>query len=132
MKFVYGLLALTFLVAPALADDAVIERHTDSPFYVDGKLLLAMCSADPTNTNGPDMCEAYLAGIIDTIVSNRDEIQGYHICWPQPSKDLKTMRGEVVDYLKAHPEMSPGVAASIVNSMLFEHYRCPGTQAPPD
>ena len=133
MMSVYGLIGM-LLAATAPTTDVdgqdTIKVHTDSPIFADGDKLLAACAADPKTTNGPQLCEDYIAGVIDTISSNRDTIQGYVICWPEPVPDLSDFRVMFVQYLHDHPTFSDGIAASIVDSMLFDHYRCPGAHAP--
>ncbi len=78
------------------------------------------CSADEKTTNGPEVCKDYIGGVIDTISSNRDTIQGYQICWPKVGPDLSELRIMFVKHMHNHPEYSEGSAASVVDSMLFE------------
>jgi hypothetical protein len=130
MYSVYGLIGLAMLTATTQAVDTTIKIHTDSPFYVKGGELLKPCSADAKTTNGPEVCDDYISGVVDTIVANRDTIQGYQICWPNPAPNLDVYRDMLVHYLRDHPEYADGNAASVIDSMLFEKYRCPGTTAP--
>src|SRR5262245_52434926 len=107
MSSLYGLIGLA--VATAVSPQApvtqaeTIKVHTDSSFYVTGDLLLKMCTADDKTTNGPEVCRNYIAGVVDTIVSNRDTIQGYQICWPHPGPDLSALQPIVISFLRAHP-----------------------------
>jgi hypothetical protein len=113
-----------------MGDEATIKVATPAPYFVSGALLQQMCSADEKKTNGPQVCENYIAGVVDTIASNRDTIQGYQICLPRPGPDLKTLRIMLVKYLGNHPEMLNGIGASIFDTMLFDSYPCPGAKPP--
>jgi Rap1a immunity proteins len=136
MNSVYGLMALVMTATATPTEDRTVEStvlvHTDSPVYVTGDLLLKFCSADEKATNGPEICDNYIAGVIDTIVSNRDTIQGYQICWPKEMPASFELRAMTVKYLRVHPEFSTGIGASVVNTMLFDAYRCPGSVPPSD
>src|ERR1051325_4073120 len=130
MKSVYGLILLSLLAAPASADNEAVKIPIHAPYFVTAGTLLAMCSSSAKDSNGPDVCKFYIAAVIDTVISNRNVIQGYHICWPSQPLDPETLSDSMVKYMRAHPEYADGVAASVVDSMLFDTYRCPGTEAP--
>ena len=123
------MLLVLFAALPAQAGGATIAGPTSSPYYVGAEQLLAMCTAAP-NTNGPELCDAYIAGVVDTIVSNHDLIQGYHICWPKPTANVATLHSVVVAYLQAHPEFAKGIGASVIDTALFDAYACPGALPP--
>jgi hypothetical protein len=132
MKAGYACLVFALLAShPAFAEDATVATRTNSPYFVDGEKLLGMCSSPPGSGNGVDMCDAYIGGVIDTIVANRDVIQGYHICWPNPAVGLDVYVGVVTAYLRDHPEFKAGVASSLVDTALFDAYRCLGALPPP-
>jgi hypothetical protein len=134
VKSVYGFVLFVLLTASAGAQDtenAIIKFHTDSPVFVTAAKMLEYCSADAQTTNGPEICDDYLAGVIDTIVSNRDVIQGYRLCWPTPAPTLDVLRNMTIRYMRGHPAMSDGAAASVIDTMLFDAYPCPGAPPPP-
>jgi len=130
MNSVYGLIALAVAAAAPPSSESTIEVHTDSPFFASGELLLKACTADEKTTNGPEFCKNYVGAVVDTIVSNRDTIQGYQICWPKPAPDLDALSALVVKYLRDHPEFSNGIAASVVSTALYDTYRCPNSHPP--
>jgi hypothetical protein len=133
MNSVYGLIGLLLAASAPTGDvggQETIKVHTDSPIYATGSKLLAACTADPKTTNGQEVCQDYIGGVVDTISSNRDTIQGYIYCWPNPGPDLSELRVMFVQYMHDHPNFSDGIAASIIDTMLFDKYRCPGAHAP--
>ena len=131
MKSVYGFVVLALLSQPAIAQEGVVQYHTDTPIYVTGDLLQKMCTSDEKTTDGPDVCNGYIAGVLDTITSNKGTIQGYKICLPNPGLHLEAVRDMLMTYLHDHPDLSRGIGASIIDTMLFEAYRCPGAMPPP-
>lgn len=131
MKSVYGFFLLVLFAQPVLADNAIVQNHTDAPIYVTGDILLKMCAADEKTTDGPDVCNGYIAGVLDTITSNSGFVQGYAICLPHPGPRLEAVRDMLMKQLHDHPEQSRAVGASIIDTMLFDTYRCPNALPPP-
>jgi len=134
MNSVYGFMALAAAAtAPTPApvpNTATVEVGTESLYFVNGDLLLKACTADE-KTGGPDVCKFYIGGVVDTITSNQNTIQGYHICWPKPRPNADALRTMVIKYMRDRPQFLNGIAASIVDTALYDAYPCSGSTPPP-
>jgi len=77
-------------------------------------------------------CDPYIAGVVDSIISNRMVFQHNQICIP-PDVSIDTFRSITIKFIQAHPEFPPNaIAASAVVTAITEAYPCTkaGSKAP--
>jgi Rap1a immunity proteins len=72
------------------------------------------------------VCSAYLAGVMDSIYSNRNTFQGEKICLPE-EMTLEQVKGVLARFLEKHPDFGKAIGASVVAASLEDAYPCQPT-----
>lgn len=104
--------------SPAYADTAIY--HSTQGAFIMAPMLLSACK----DTDPSAHCDPYIAGVMDSIVSNRGVFENNHICTP-PDVDIAKLRSIVVKFIEAHGEFpQDSIAASEVATAITEAYPC--------
>jgi Ssp1 endopeptidase immunity protein Rap1a len=116
-------LAIAIVVVAALLATARAETElvpTALSPMVGAPMLLSACLEDDPSVH----CDPYIAGVVDSIISNRMVFQFNPICIP-PGVSIDILRSITINFLQAHPEFPPNaIAASAVVTAITEAYPC--------
>lgn len=118
LNFWPAVLAALIFAGPASQAAPAVSRSQPG-WFIDGELLLRACS-DPN----PALCESYMMGVIDAVISNRGIFEGNQICLPTTGATKAAYRAAVVKYLQDHANLRGAIGASLIVTALTEAYPC--------
>ena len=121
MKQVLQAVTLGFLLMGAARADIAVSRSALGPM-VTAPMLLSACTQEDPGIH----CDPYIAGVVDSIISNRGVFLGNRICIP-PNTGPDTFRAVTVAFIRSHGELpQDAIAASEVATAITEAFPCTG------
>lgn len=119
MKRVVQAATFGLLLAGAARADIVVSRSALGPM-VSASMLLGACTQEDPGIH----CDPYVAGVVDSIISNRGVFLGNRICIP-PNTSPDSFRAVTVEFIRSHRELPQDAnAASMVATAITEAFPC--------